>query len=266
MNVAAETVFESRGYCPVCEGPAIFRATSDKPIPPNFQAHWFRGALRCEACRSGPRSRAISHVLNRSRPNWRTLAIHESSPGGPGLSPKLRRQCPGYIVSQYNPDLAPGEVSSEGWRNEDLEAQTFDDEEFDIVLTQDVFEHLFNPGRAAAEITRTLRPGGLYIMTVPIMHPFGSTVRRASLLPNGEVQHHLEAAYHGNPVGDGRALVTVDWSYDIGPYLSAASGIPFTVLVLDDMGMGIRDPYNAVVVAHKSPPADLGENLPGRTQ
>ncbi len=263
MNAPQGTVFESRGFCPVCEGPTTFRATSETPMPPKFQAHWFRGALRCQACQSGPRSRAITHVLNRLRPHWRGLVIHESSPGGPGLSPKLRRQCPGYLVSQYSPDLAPGEVTSQGWRNENLEDQTFDDASFDVVLTQDVFEHLFHPGRAAAEIARTLRPGGIYLMTVPIMNPFGTTVRRASLSPDGEVVHHLEESYHGNPVGDGRSLVTVDWSYQIGPYLSAASGIPFTVLVIDDMSMGIRDPYNAVVVGHKAALPDLGEDLEG---
>jgi SAM-dependent methyltransferase len=141
-----------------------------------------------------------------------------------------------------------------GWRNGNLENQTFEDGSFDVVLTQDVFEHLFNPGLAAREIARTLKPGGICVMTVPVVDPWGETVRRASLIDE-EIVHHLPEQYHGNPVGDGRFLVTVDWSYNIGSYLTAQSGIGFTVMDIDDMEQGIRDFANVVLYAKKFPPS-----------
>lgn len=253
------TTYSMQGFCPICDAEVNFNAVSEKVLAQKWWPGWFRIALKCEKCKSPPRERAIAHMLTKLRPNWRELAIHESSPGGWAFSYKLRREAPGYVASQYDPTFPFGQMHSSGrWRNEDLEAQTFADETFDVVVTQDVFEHLFNPGRAAREICRTLKPGGLCLMTVPVVRPWGTTQRRASL-KDGQVVHHLPEQYHGNPVGDGKSLVTVDWSYGIGAYLTAKSGVPFSVLVLDDMTMGIRDPYNTLLVATKEPLPDLQE-------
>jgi len=251
--------FSATGYCAICEDSREFRAISDKEIPEQCLPNWFRGSLRCTVCKAPPRERALAHALDKYRPAWRNLAIHESSPGGWAFSAKLRRQCPGYVASQYDPTFPFGEQHESGkWRNENLEEQTFDDRVFDIVIAQDVFEHLFRPGLAAREIARTLKPGGLCLMSVPVVRYFRSTERRASLNSEGVV-HHLPEQYHGNPVGDGRSLVTVDWGYDIGAYLSAASGMPFVVLVIDDMSMAIRDPHNTILIGCKSSLPDLGE-------
>ncbi|MCS6891441.1 MAG: class I SAM-dependent methyltransferase, partial [Rhodovarius sp.] len=206
-----------------------------------------------------PRERAIARVLVAIRPNWRDLSIHESSPGGGAFSQKLRRLCRGYVPTQFDPSLPFGVLDPTGrWRNENLEAQTFPDASFDIVIAQDVFEHLFHPGRAAKEIARTLKPDGVALLTVPVVRHFGRTQRRARLTPCG-IQHILPEQYHGNPVGDGRSLVTIDWSYDIGAYLTAHSGIPWVVMVIDDMSMGIRDPYNTILIGWKAQIPDLEE-------
>ena len=246
------------GFCPVCEAETSFLAEREAPLDERFVPAWFRGALRCTACGSAPRQRAIAAALSKIQPDWRDLTVHECSPSGP-LSGKLRRECSAFVATQYDPTFPFGEMSADGlWRNENLEDQTFLDESFDIVITQDVFEHLFHPGRAAREIARTLRPGGLCLMTVPVVNPWGETVRRAALR-DGVVEHLLPEQYHGNPVADGRSLVTVDWSYDIGPYLSRHSGLSFAMLVIDDMRIGVRDPVNVVLVGRKGAPVDLGE-------
>jgi hypothetical protein len=249
--------FEIEGYCPVCESKSTFRAERDDPIDERWYAHWFRGALRCEKCRSAPRERALADTLNRLAPDWRKLALHESSPSGI-LSTKLARECPGYVETQFDPAGVPGtKPPGKRWRNENLENQTFGDGVFDIVITQDVFEHLFRPGQAAREIARTLKLGGLALMTVPVMLVQGQSRRRSSLI-DGKVVHHLPEQYHGNPMGGG-SLVTVDWSHDIGAYLSHHSGLPFSSLVIDNMAIGVRDPHNVVLVARKGDLPDLGE-------
>lgn len=40
---------------------------------------------------------------------------------------------------------------------------TLEDESFDLVISQDVFEHLFNPELAFAEVARTLELGGAHL-------------------------------------------------------------------------------------------------------
>ncbi len=141
------------GVLPICEAGRSFLAKSDVDVPEANMAGWFRNELRCEGCRAPPRERAIAMVLSRFCPDWRNKAIHECSPGGWAFSYKLRRECPGYVPTQYDSSFAFGAMDPSGkWRNENLENQTFADRTFDVVITQDVFEHLFHPGRARARL------------------------------------------------------------------------------------------------------------------
>jgi SAM-dependent methyltransferase len=227
------------GFCPICEKKVRFYALGD----------WYRDQLVCGSCFSIPRQRATMRVIQTLYPNWRDLKIHESSPSSGQLSPKLAAACPGYLASQYLPSVPFGSVA-DGVRSEDIEAQTFADESFDLVVTQDVFEHLFHPDRAIAEIARTLRPGGAHIMSVPIVNKDKASRRRASLV-DGEVVHHAEPEYHDNPVDPKGALVTVDWGYDIADFLHRHSGLPTSIFTIDDLSQGIRAEYIEIVVSRK---------------
>jgi SAM-dependent methyltransferase len=188
-------------------------------------------------------------VVEHLYPSWRNFRIHESSPVPRGASVKLKRECKDYLETQFTPSLALG-VNSGTFRNEDLEHQTFPDGSFDLVITQDVFEHLFNPEQAIKEIARTLRPGGAHICTVPIVRKNKPTVRRATL-EMGIITHHLEPEYHGNPIDQNGSLVTVDWGYDITEHMTQASGLLSTLHTLDDISRGISAEYIDVMVNQK---------------
>jgi SAM-dependent methyltransferase len=45
----------------------------------------------------------------------------------------------------------------------------FSDEEFDSVITSQVFEHVFNPDEFLREIHRVLNPGGILLLTTPFV-------------------------------------------------------------------------------------------------
>ena len=101
------------GYCPVCEQRALFIARDN----------WLRDKYICTRCKSIPRFRAIINVLQMHFPAWRSLKIHESSPGG-ASSEKIARECSGgYIASHFYPDIPPGSTKN-GFRCENLEHQT----------------------------------------------------------------------------------------------------------------------------------------------
>ncbi len=190
-------------------------------------------------------------------PNWRSLAIHEVSPVLRGVSAKLHKECPSYVMSQYDRGIPFGSNHPLGYRSEDIEKQTFGDECFDLVITQDVFEHLFRPDRAIKEIARTLRSGGAHIATVPIVQKNGSSRRRASLAENGEVTHHLEPQYHNSALADSGTLVTIDWGYDIARYLTEQSGLVTTLYVIDDLARGVRAEFIEVMVNQKLPALEI---------
>ena len=232
-------VFE--GVCPICEVNQTFVSDGE----------WFRDQLRCISCHSRVRERALALVLGEILPNWRGLAIHESSPAARGISLKLLREAKGYVASQFFQDVSRG-ASKNGVRSEDLEQQTFCDESFDCIITLDVMEHVFNPELVYKEAWRTLRPSGFYIHTFPIHRSRVDAFRvRASIGANGEVIHHCDPEYHGNPIDASGALVTYDYGYDVSKQI--AEWAPFDVRVMRfcDKTHGILGEFTEVIVCRK---------------
>ncbi len=239
MSSTENAVFACYGHCSTCDMDTRFVAYRD----------WFRDFFVCTHCGSVPRERALMLVIDRWFPEWRGAIVHESSPAVRGASAKLARECPGYIASQFFPDHS-GEMDVGGTRNENLERLTFGDSSVDLHVTQDVFEHVLDPDQAFREIARTLRPGGMHIFTVPITTKEKPSRVRARII-NGAIHHLLPEQYHGNPVGDGRALVTVDWGYDICERIFLASGLFTHIVHLDDLEHGVRAEHIEVLVTTK---------------
>ena len=94
----------------------------------------------------------------RISPELAELEIDEVLPSAPG-GERLARECRAYQSTYCYPGVERGALHN-GSRNEDLEALTFPDDRFDVVITQDVFEHVFDYRMAFREVMRTVRPGG----------------------------------------------------------------------------------------------------------
>jgi SAM-dependent methyltransferase len=190
---------------------------------------------------------------------WEQLAIHESSPS----SDFIRRYASNYSFSYYFPDAQVG-GTVDGIRNENLERLQFTSGTFDLFITQDVLEHVFNPARAIAEVQRVLRPGGAHVFTTPRHLDLPVTRQRAHSEPGGTVTHLLEAEYHGNPIGDGRALVTYDYGLDFERLLSTWSKTTVEVFHTLDRSRGLDAEFNEVFVIRKPPAPVLAPILQRR--
>lgn len=232
----AEFLLQNSGYCHCCRSQATFRSTNA----------WLRDHYICLNCHSIPRQRHLQHILDVHFPDWCGRILHESSPANDFLA----RYCKAYESSQFFPDVPPGE-SHNGVRCEDLEGMSLADSSIDIFVTQDVFEHINNPARAAAEVTRVLKPGGLHIFTAPRHRGLASIQPRIRIRADGEIEHLLEPQYHGSPVGDGTALVTHDYARDFERLYAEWSGNLVTTYVTRDRGLGIDGEFLEVFVACK---------------
>jgi len=196
------------------------------------------------------------YCIEKFFPQWRDLAIHESSPVlGRGANRRLTREAPAYIASHYYPGVAPGTILNDV-RCENLEHLTFDNETWDLHITQDVFEHLFDPAAAFREIARTLRPGGAHVFTTPLVRKNEPTRFCARLAPDGTVIHLTEPEYHGNPISSEGSLVTVNWGYDITNFVFETSGLFTEIVFLDILDFGIRAEYIEVLITRKVSEAD----------
>ncbi len=202
----------------------------------------------CLYCKSIPRQRALIKVLEDEVPNWRRLRIHESSPSG-ASSDKIRRECIHYEATQYWLNLPPGALR-DGQRCENLEKMTFPNESFDLVITQDVFEHVMNPARAFAEIARTLKFGGSHIFTVPYYRGKKTVVR--AIKTQGGIEYIREPVYHANPIDERGSLVATEWGEDLLSFIETSSGMKTKICHFHDPHLGLDAEFLEVFVSRKS--------------
>jgi SAM-dependent methyltransferase len=230
----------NKGHCPICQCPAIFIK----------RAEWLRDNYQCIRCHSIPRWRALIYVLETHFPNWRESRIHESSPGG-ASSQKLSRECKHYTATHFFQNTPAGETKH-GYRCENLESQTFGDGEFDLVITQDVFEHILNPSKAFAEVARTLKPGGAHVFTIPWYYWKKTLIRAVD--EHGTVRHLEQPERHGNPIDPNGSLVVTEWGWDLCDFIHKHSGLGTTVVKTQDRQRGIDADFIEVFVSRKQSP------------
>lgn len=213
-------VFEADGICRVCGKKAVFA-----PIRPG---HSLR-ETRCSACKASRRTRDLARViahlaagpdcatLPRALSAMRDWRVFEAQAAG-SLHDVLRG-LPRYACSEYVPELAkPGSCTQAGLRCEDLERLSFADASFDLVVTQDIFEHVADPWRAFDEVWRVLAPGGRHVFTVPV-HEGHLTTPRVCFTDGARVDL-LPPVHHGDPVRQGGSLVVTDFGDDLSQRLT----------------------------------------------
>ncbi len=104
-------------------------------------------------------------------------------------------------TSSFRPNLPWGAELGEKSTNQTLERLTFEDNSFDVLLTSDVMEHVRLPDRAHAEIARVVRPGGVYLFTVPHSRDLADNLTRVRVHdPSNPAadEHILPDEFHGS--------------------------------------------------------------------
>lgn len=141
------------GFCPTCGRRTLFLLVDDN----------VREGLLCARCRAAPRHRHVSSVLADFL-NAESL-VYVADNAGPIARAFSSRA--GVTLSAFQPGVELGVALDNGATCQDLEQLTYADAAFDIVVTEDVLEHVRHPETAFGEIHRVLRPGGVHVFTVP---------------------------------------------------------------------------------------------------
>ncbi len=234
-------VLRNEGYCYCCDKKVFFSSKDE----------WLRDNYACENCGSIPRERALTYCIETFFPNWKDLTIHESSPINRGASLKLKNNVAQYSASHYFKDHPLGESHESGFINQDLEKMTFVAESFDLFITQDVMEHIFNPAKAFSEIARILKPGGAHIFTVPLINKNNPSETWAVLNSDGSVSFVGNPEYHDSSIEKKGSIVTMHWGYDITNFILEHSGLYTTIVYIDNIDFGIRAEYIEVLISRK---------------
>lgn len=176
----------------------------------------FRERLECPGCRLNTRQRFMAQLVRTALAESGSVApqiyLHEQvTPFFHWAQTALGGET---IGSEYLGHDVPGGTVVDGVRHEDALALSFADASVDVIVSQDVLEHVPDIDPAIAEAARVLRPGGRLFLSVPFHAHADVTVRRAELR-DGEVVHLLEPQFHGNPVSAEGSLVFYDHGWDL---------------------------------------------------
>jgi len=169
---------DERGRCSVCGADTRFVLNS-WILPPTAAEEWGpewvtpfarRETLLCTACSASLRVRRLADVLLEhyaadaasiaglvQEPRFRELDVAEINAAG-----EMHR----FLASL--PRLRYSEYGADG-SGEDIQALSYPDESFDLVLTSETLEHVPDWRRALAETRRVLKPGGRHVFTVPLV-------------------------------------------------------------------------------------------------
>ena len=183
----------------------------------------------CPYCQGSKRNRDLAKAilktfiqgevtsLKENLDSLKNLAIFEAQASGP--IHRVLCGLPDYVCSEYFGEIPVGSESKKGICCENLESLTFPNNRFDLVITQDVLEHVRNPETAFLELNRVLKPGGFHIFTVPI-HEGRRTVKRVEDKDGREV-FHRPPVHHGDPLRGEGSLVCTDFGDDLVEYLKS---------------------------------------------
>jgi SAM-dependent methyltransferase len=200
-------------FCSVCGEKRFFICETDISLR----------EARCSHCGAIKRNSDLARVilgtftnnmtisLSQSQSHLKHLAIYESQASGPLHN--VLKDLPHYICSEYFDDIPNGTRNIEGILCENLLDLSFPDETFDLVITQDVLEHVESPEKAFLEIERVLKPGGYHIFTIPY-HENKPTLRRI-IVENEEKIYKYPQVFHGDPLREKGALVFTDFGSDM---------------------------------------------------
>ena len=172
------------GFCFVCGVPSVF--------PMDAEHSWMEGGVRrlnwrerliCPTCGLNCRMRAGLHLIDLVLKPGQGSAIYATEQLTAFFS-HLQKRYPWAVGSEYlGPDFPRGALDERGLRHETVEDLSFGDATLDLLITEDVMEHVAEPVRALQEFSRVLKPGGVLLLSVPFDERRRVTVSTSGLVP-----------------------------------------------------------------------------------
>lgn len=251
--------FAISGICPVDHQPVDFEVDRQWGAHQNEDGIWianWRERLECPLCRLNNRQRAMAtlvldeienRTLTRSSPPVvymmeQVTFTHLFFAAHPAI------EC---IGSEFLGSEHQSGAIVDGIRHEDAGQLSFDDGSLDIVISNEVFEHVPDPWRAITETSRVLRPDGVLFFTIPFDPSRARTRARAELIGD-DVVHHLPAEHHGNPATGADSLVFTDFGWDFIDAFPAHGFARCDVISYWSLELGLLGANNILFRARKS--------------
>ena len=142
-------------YCPICKKYGHFTKMGVKP----------RYAVKCPNCKSLERHRFLyfiyqKYFLNTNKP----IKILHTAPEK-GIYNLIKKN----LNIEYTAiDISPERYSFCDCKKEDVTDLSFADNTFDFVISNQVMEHILDEKKYLSELTRVLKPDGVFLLNFPV--------------------------------------------------------------------------------------------------
>ncbi len=217
-------IFTVDGFCVPCEKKVAFLVDMQFGGQRHENAwipNW-RERLECPLCGMNNRQRLVATLIKQTlsaKSGQKVYFMEQVTPIFNWASTTLTEHQ--IVGSEYLGHEYEGGTTVRGIRHEDVENLSFPDAHLDLIVSNDVFEHVPHPARAFAECARVLRNGGTMLATIPFQSASETSVTR-SRISDGQLEHILPPSYHGNPVSADGSLVFTDFSWDMFDVMKSA--------------------------------------------
>jgi O-antigen biosynthesis protein len=206
-------------------------------IGDNWVPNW-RERLECPFCQMNNRQRLSATLVKQQLEKSRDVKVYFMEQVTPifrwAVATFPQHQIIGSEYLGYN--YQSGQIIK-GIRHEDVMNMSFADDSLDLIISNDVFEHVPNPKKAFAECARVLNPEGMMLATIPFHSECDNSIVRAALVAN-KLNHLLPPMFHGNPVSEEGSIVFTDYGWDVLDDLRNAGFANTIVEVYADANLG----------------------------
>lgn len=219
--------FELHRFCLCCNEtlPMLVDYQYGRNEPDGRRTLNWRERLVCRGCGMNNRQRLVAKLVRQAALGYERPGIYLMEQ----VTPIFRwvSGLDGVEVhgSEYLGHEVEGGQQVKGVRHEDVMNLSYPDEAFDLIVSNDVLEHIPDPAKAFRECFRVLRRGGSVLATFPF-HPASDTTKVRARIAGGVVEHLLPPQYHGNPVSSDGSLVFHDFGWDLLETMRSAGFSP----------------------------------------
>jgi len=182
----------------------------------------WRERLVCPSCKLNNRQRLVATLMSQflaTRFDANIYMMEQVTPIYKWAIKSFRRH---HVTgSEYlGHEYKSGDIVK-GVRHEDVMNMSIEDSMIDLIISNDVLEHVPNVIAALHECFRILRRGGVMIATIPFWKELEHSLIRA-VIGHDDVENILPAVFHGNPVSNEGSLVFTDFGWDLFDSFSEA--------------------------------------------
>lgn len=237
---AIKNIFNhKRGRCNICGNRSYFFCSSIEKA---------RNGMICLFCGSCSRNRHVAQILLKERYPKKTAIKNIVEQGQKiyllGTAGPFNKTLGGkefFVQSELIDGVPLGKEVADRVFCQNVENLTFEDSFFDVVISEDVFEHVRLDMKGFSEVYRVLKKGGHHIFTIPC-HFDRKTAERVDTSGPLDV-NILPEEYHGDPVR-GRILAYRNYGIDLFEKLDKLGfSTELFLSKYEDEKLGIFDSY-----------------------